>query len=237
MNKKAIILASVCTILLVLIIILSLIKPKQTVTLNKLNDEKKFFQIIDVINKENNNEESSFLATQIYYQENDLLITYFIKGFELKGIIEQQYKNNVYYLLKTQGVAYKLSKLDNIIDLEEYAKNYIEDEKSLDSVSVLPTSFYNEKNKLFYYLTVFSYLLNYNPKEAYNYLTDNQKNKYNSYYDFENKVSDINNNLSISVLNFKKETKSNEITYEINTSDTSKVTIYEKEIMNFKIEY
>lgn len=229
-NKKTIILASIVVIIIILIIILNIIKSSANNQVNILKDEKEFFTINTLLNSELEDEkymDSNYYATNIYYKEFDLIKVYFVKGFFIGTSNENTYNANDNYIVKTKGIAYEIEPL-NATNIEEYVSNYELNTTEFNSTNILPTYSYNEKNKLISYLSTYNALLLYDKTKAYNYLSESQKKKYNSASDFENKAKLLNTNI-------QSYNKNNNI-YTIHTKEET-ITIYEKSVMNFSIEY
>ena len=218
MNKKAIILTSICVLFIILIIILSFIKPSEKIEVNRVTDPKEFFTINYAVNLENEDDDNdySFVTTDIYYVTNDNITTYFVTGFAISGVIEQTYRDNVNYLLKKDGIAYQVTPLNNITSIKEYANNYKEEQKEIKSNKIMPTYNYNEANKLFYYITVYNYLVTYNPSKASVYSKSTIKQ------------------LSTDAKDYTVKTENNQTIYTITKSN---VKVYENSIMDFKLEY
>lgn len=238
-SKKTIVLSSIAVLIIVLLIILSIIKSNVPNNSNRLLDEKTFFEINDLINKYEENDlyiYHAYNTTNIYYKDDNLVKLYFATGFIINHNIDTEYIGNVNYLIKVKGVNYEITKLDNVKDIKEYADNYTYESNDINSDLIIPTVTYDEKNKLIYYLSTFENLLLADPNEAYNYLSDSQKKKYNGVNDFKNNITNIYNNLSDYISNYNKTTDKNETIYTINT-DKSQIKIYENGIMNIKIEY
>lgn len=238
MNKKTIILASLCGVLLLLIIILSIMNSSANEESYKVTDAQKFFEINAAINeaKSKENDFYSYIATEMYYKENGLINTYFIKGFALEGAVEPEYKKDVMYMLKAKGLKYQIEEI-NATDIKEYANDYKEEQTDIDSELMMPSFKLNEQNKLIYYLTVFTSLLSYDPEEAYNYLSDNQKADYSNINTFENNARDIIERIPIDASDYQVSKNGNKNEYTISTGGKSQIKINENGVMNFTIDY
>ena len=240
-NKKTIILSAVIVLLLIGIIILSIIKKSAENNDNmqaiRLSDSKEFFTINNLVNEDTSKSiYSYYVSTEIYYKKYDLYTTYFIKGYtavEDETLTQEITNDNVNYLIKIKGAAYELKDLDSIYDIKKYADEY-NDNNEFNSNKIVPTYSYNEKNKLIYYLTLFNKMLYNDTNEAYNKLTDNQKNKYSSLEDFKNKINSIK--LSTYITNYTAKEKGDETVYNITTKKNN-ITIYEKYPMDYILEY
>ena len=238
MNKKTIILASLCGVFLLLIIILSIMKSSTNEEAYKVTNAQKFFEINSAINaaKSKDNDFYSYISTEMYYKTNDLIDTYFIKGFTLEGAIEPQYKKDVMFLLKAKGLKYQIEEI-NANDIKEYANDYKVEETDINSELMIPSFKLNEQNKLIYYLTVFTSLLNYDSEEAYKYLSDNQKADYSDVSTFKNNANEIVKSIPIDASDYKVSKNGNKSEYTISTDSKSQIKITENGVMNFTIDY
>lgn len=241
MEKKTIILGSSVVLLIVLMIIISILKTNITNASTRLKDSNKFFEINNLINQATSEYEDmsySYMSKQIFYKQTDLITTYFVNGFVIKGQKEIIYNDNINYLIRVQGATYELEKLNNIDDIKTYANNYEETKKELNSELIIPTyeieDQSKESNKLIYYLMVFQNLLKYNSNDAYNYLSDNMKDKYNQ-TTLSNNSSNIIINMPAYIESYT--TNNDKSIYYLTLQGGKKVTIYEDGVMNFKIEF
>ena len=241
-NKKIIILSIIVGLLILLLIILSIIKSntKNTINIGKINDNETFFKINHLINEHEKTDKyllQTFYTKKIYYIEHDIINIYFINGFTINYNKDSEYIDNVNYLLKTKGANYELTKLDQITNIEEYANNYNDRNTTIDSNHIIPTYTYKEESKLVYYISIFTAELNNNPNNAYNMLTDRQKQQYAGVDNFIKNKKLIKKDLSTFITNYKTNTNHNETIYNINTKNNKSITIYEKGLMDFTIEY
>ena len=235
-KKYIIISSSIIVFLLVLILIVSLLKPK---TVNKLNDPNIFFTLQEILNDEVQNDyymDNSYTIENVYVKEIDLVSVYFINGFYIGRNEDATYRDNDNYIIRTKGILYDINRI-NTSNIEEYANNYNEENITINSSNIIPTITYSEKNKLIYYITTFKSLLDLDYQKAYEYLTDNQKDKYSNINNFYNQKEDITLNISTNINYFDKKESKKVTTYTINTSSNKTITIYEYGLMNYKIEY
>ena len=209
--------------------------------ITKVNDYEEFFSIQNTIN-DNVEMTESFYALEIYTNSDSKLNYYFIKGKLIEVLMDDEttsYENANYLLILDRNTnMYMLNKLsDNIADLENYAKNYninyinINGEKRLkngtDKIDVILSS----------YIEYYKNLIAFDTEVAYNMLTDNTKAKYYSYENFSSKKYDIYNNISSNVYGYNIEEKEGYNIYNVNDKNFRKITIYEYNVMDFKIEF
>ena len=77
----------------------------------------------------------------------------------------------------------------------------------------------------------------YDNKRAYLMLDDNTRKKYSSNDDFKNQMMDIYNKLSTNIFGFSFKEVNGERVYNIVDDKQNKITIYEKNTMNYRIGY
>ena len=133
------------------------------------------------------------------------------------------------YQITIKGIGYKVEQI-NTNNLEEYTINYELSDITTDGI--IPSLTYNEQDKLVYYLSVFKNLLKASPIKAYDYLSDKEQNKYNSYNHFLNSISNIDRDINTKITSYQK----NNNTYIIYTQN-KQIALIENELMDFKIEY
>lgn len=234
-KKKLIIIISVSLVLIVLFFFINkYIENKASIPKTKvLNDENKYFTIQRTINDYLESKDDfnapSFTAKKIYYKEKDNLEYYFINGYTITYEQTNGYNKDVNYLLITYSGTYELKEI-NTSNIETYAEDY-DDYKALSSNEILPIIEYTEKTKLEAYLSHFINMLNYDNSQAYELLTEKSHNKYNSYYSFQNNISDFKT-ISSQVIEYKKDGN----TYTIKDSNNNTIKIIEESLMNYKLE-
>lgn len=196
--------------------------------------------IYNVINADY--ETVSYIAKSIYYNPNSSITYYFINGYLTNLTMMEDdydyYKNvNFLIIVDEKTKYYNLLPLDNNIDIERFARTYNITKKDITSEKILSSYTMSEKNKLVVYLTEFLDLMVYDNERAYNMLDDETKKRYSSREDFENQLMDIYNKLSTSVFGFSVKEIDGEKVYSILDDNQNKITIYEKNIMNYKISF
>ena len=234
-DKKYIIFFSGFLVLLIIIyLILRVTNGSESNKLNTLNDDKTYFLLTNIINNEYQDPsylDSQYVLENVYYKEDELQTTYFIKAFQLyKYFNDNEYiKEDLKYIITIKGIGYKLEEL-NVNNLEDYINTY--ESTDINTTDLLPSISYQEQDKLAYYLSVFKKLLKVSPIKAYNSLTEKEQKKYTNYQDFLNKTDQIYNQMNTTINSYQK----NKNTYTIHTSNKT-ITLIENSIMNYKIEY
>lgn len=196
--------------------------------------------IYDVINSDY--ETVTYVAKTIYYNPNSSITYYFINGYLTNLTMmedDYDYYKSVNYLIVVDESSnyYNIIPLENDVDIENYAKNYNIREKEITSKTLMSSYSMSEKNKLSVYITEFLDLMIYDNERAYNMLDDSTKNKYSSYEDFKNQLMEIYDKLSTVIFGFSVKEVNGEKVYSIIDDKQNKITIYEKNTMNYKISY
>ncbi len=225
----------------------NMLANKKTDNLLKILDEdfKKEKHITNsnlysIINSEY--ETVSFIAKSIYYNPNSSITYYFVNGYLTNLTMmedDYQYYPNINFLIvvdeKTNYCCIK--PLDNSINVSDYSKSYDIKEKKITSEYLLSSYTMSEKNKLSVYITEFLDLMVYDNNRAYNMLDEITKKKYQNRMDFENNLLDIYNNISTIIFGYSVKENNGEKVYSITDDYQNKITIYEKNTMNYKISY
>lgn len=225
----------------------NMLANKKTDNLLKILDEdfKKEKHITNsnlysIINSEY--ETVSFIAKSIYYNPNSSITYYFVNGYLTNLTMmedDYQYYPNINFLIvvdeKTNYCCIK--PLDNSINVSDYSKSYNIKEKKITSEYLLSSYTMSEKNKLSVYITEFLDLMVYDNNRAYNMLDEITKKKYQNRMDFENNLLDIYNNISTIIFGYSVKENNGEKVYSITDDYQNKITIYEKNTMNYKISY
>lgn len=196
--------------------------------------------IYNIINSDY--ETVSYIAKSIYYNPNSSISYYFINGYLTNMTMMEdkfQYYPSINFLIvvdnKNRHMVIK--PLENNLNIETFAKNYDIKSKNITSKNFLSSYTISEKNKLIVYITEFINLMVYDNERAYLMLDDNTKKKYSGSEDFKNQMMDIYNRLSTSIFGFSFKEINGEKVYSIIDDKQNKITIYEKNIMNYKIGY
>lgn len=215
--------------------------PQITKRFERVKDYEEFFNIQSTLNDFGNVDISStYTIKELFVKSINNIHYYFINACKFS---EMDYVKNEYYILilDKSTKSYELSKInENITNLEDYAKNYDVIELNIKSSKKLISNNFSTENLLVIYMEYFKQLLIYDPIIAYNLLTDSAKSNYFGYEDFNAKKFDIYNNLSSQIFSFyeaeQKDSEWQKI-YYFEDNNRNKVTIYEEDIMNFKISY
>lgn len=184
----------------------------------------------------------NYIAKSIYYNPNSPITYYFINGY-LSNLSmmedDYQYYPNINFLIivNENNNYYNIMPLDDNIDIENFAKNYDIKNRQITGNTLLSSYTMSEKNKLSVYITEFIDLMVYDNKRAYDMLDEETKNKYNGIDDFKNQLMDIYNYLSTLIFSFSSKEVNGEKVYSIIDDNQNKITIYEKNIMNYKIGF
>jgi hypothetical protein len=196
-----------------------------------LNNDEKFYSIQTTINSEKYDENKNYTITKILcktYQNTDYCFTngYVLDFPELGNVT---FKGNVSYLLILKGNTYNLFDISTN-DINEYARDY-NDFKELQNGKVLDMIIYEEKNKVSSYIANYMNLVVFEIKESYNYLSNTEKAKNGSEYNYEKNI-DKYLNLSSNIISYKKEDN----TYIVTDSNNNTFKIIEETTMDYKIE-
>ena len=196
--------------------------------------------IYNIINSDY--ETVSYIAKSIYYNPNSSISYYFINGYLTNMTMmedEFQYYPSVNFLIVVDNKSryFVIKPLESNLNIETFAKSYDIKSKNIKSETLLSSYTISEKNKLIVYITEFINLMVYDNKRAYLMLDDNTRKKYSSNDDFKNQMMDIYNKLSTNIFGFSFKDVNGERVYNIVDDKQNKVTIYEKNTMNYRIGY
>lgn len=196
--------------------------------------------IYNIINSDY--ETVSYIAKSIYYNPNSSISYYFINGYLTNMTMmedEFQYYPSVNFLIVVDNKSryFVIKPLESNLNVETFAKSYDIKSKNIKSETLLSSYTISEKNKLIVYITEFINLMVYDNKRAYLMLDDNTRKKYSSNDDFKNQMMDIYNKLSTNIFGFSFKDVNGERVYNIVDDKQNKITIYEKNTMNYRIGY
>ena len=196
--------------------------------------------IYNIINSDY--ETVSYIAKSIYYNPNSSISYYFINGYLTNMTMmedEFQYYPSVNFLIVVDNKSryFVIKPLESNLNIETFAKSYDIKSKNIKSETLLSSYTISEKNKLIVYITEFINLMVYDNKRAYLMLDDNTRKKYSSNDDFKNQMMDIYNKLSTNIFGFSFKEVNGERVYNIVDDKQTKITIYEKNTMNYRIGY
>ena len=196
--------------------------------------------IYNIINSDY--ETVSYIAKSIYYNPNSSISYYFINGYLTNMTMmedEFQYYPSVNFLIVVDNKSryFVIKPLESNLNIETFAKSYDIKSKNIKSEILLSSYTISEKNKLIVYITEFINLMVYDNKRAYLMLDDNTRKKYSSNEDFKNQMMDVYNKLSTNIFGFSFKEVNGERVYNIVDDKQNKITIYEKNTMNYRIGY
>lgn len=254
-TKKIIIITLICIfiIITILVIYLSGYIEDTKVTNNNSNNEitqknyfkkvssyDEFFSIQNTLNNNSNELNTSFIIQKLYLNRIGQTKYYFINCSKLESDIGAEtidYDKNIYYLLVANNNKYNLVELNDIDDLEYYARNYQVVDKAISSNKTLQKGHTSEQNILTIYIEYFKDMLILDTEFAYSMLDDETKKDYISYSDFYNQVINNYNKLSSKIFAYNKQEDDDINTYYIEDDNRNKIVITEYGIMDFKISY
>ena len=196
--------------------------------------------LYSIINSEY--ETVSFIAKSIYYNPNSSITYYFVNGYLTNLTMmedDYQYYPNINFLIVVDEKTnyFCIKPLDNSINVSDYSKSYDIKEKKITNEYLLSSYTISEKNKLSVYITEFLDLMVYDNNRAYSMLDEITKKKYQNRVDFENNLFYIYNNISTIIFGYSVKENNGEKVYSITDDYQNKITIYEKNTMNYKISY
>lgn len=200
-----------------------------------LREENKAKELLDLLNEEyvnnyniteNNvlenialyNESVSFNIEEAYYNANSDITYYFIKGYIVGESFADPatYNDNKYFLITVDmDNNYVVTPLENINNLEEYAKRYNIENIEINNATEFKISELDDKNKISNYINKFSDLLFLDSNKAYNMLDDTTKGNYANINDFNNNINNIYQKIKLKINYFTKEENKNNITYNV----------------------
>ncbi len=206
----------------------------------KLNDLNTYLTIEEVINSSNSDEltETEYVIKDAYYLKDGLVYAYFLNGYSITTNFgsEPEYNDNINYIFKIDGITYMYEPIETS-DVYEYAKEYNTENIAFESENILPSSEYTEKNKLEFQISRFLDLISANKDEAYNMLSDNEKETFASPEDLYSQKDSLLNIVSPNVKEFSVEKKRKKNIYDITDINDTNIKIYETDIMNYTIEF
>ena len=250
-TKKTILITLICIFILITILVIYLsskIENKPN-TNNTTNNNEKIFKKIDtydeffaIQNTLNNSNElnTSYIVHELYLNSIGNTKYYFIncsKFISNVGAETIDYDKNIYYLLVANNNKYNLVELNDIDDLEYYARNYQVVDKAISSNKTLQKGHTSEQNILTIYIEYFKDMLILDTELAYNMLDEETKKDYVNYNDFYNEVINNYNKLSSKIFAYNKQEDDDINTYYIEDDNRNKIIITEYGIMDFKISY
>ena len=200
--------------------------------LELLNEDYKYSHNITENNVLTNivldNESVSFNVEEAYYNADSDITYYFLKGYIIgeSFLDAATYNDNIYFLIIVDvDDNYVVMPLNNINNLEEYAKNYQIENLDINNNSQFEIVKLDDKNKISNYINKFSDLMFLDSNKAYNMLDVKTKAVYPNIDDFNNNINNIYQNIKTKFNYFEKEEYEDNINYNVQTRDNDGNTI------------
>ena len=194
------------------------------VVANNLNENN----ILNFLNI--NMEYYSLTIDEIYYNDNSDITYYFVKGYVMQYSMlgDTNYSKDKYYLLVVDNNNhYSLKPLENITNLEEYAKKYTLVETTINNNSNFRRNKIDDENKIVTYINNFSVLMFLDSEKAYNMLDDETKKNYSNISIFNNNRENINNELFTKFWATSKNENEDNTVYKVQNKNQDTITITE----------
>ena len=180
-------------------------------------------------------ENVKFIVDEGYYNKDSNMTYYFIKGYTIDNINEQ---DNLYYLLKVDMENnYAIMPLKDIENLEEYAKDYNLSRLYIDNETSFVTKEISDVNKLNNYIENFKNIMYIDSNRAYNMLNDTTKSKYIDLNTFINDRDNIASRLFDKFDNIDVNEENNMIIYNIKNNNNDSIIITEEYPNDYKIDF
>ena len=200
------------------------------------------------INKDNllekfnlNNLLISFISEEIYYNDNSNITYYFIKGYIIESPVEEgniSYSPNKYYLLIVDmNNHFVIKPLDNVDNLETYAKSYDIKEVAINNNTDFKKQETSDKNRIINYINNFVNLLYLDTSKAYDMLDDETKKQYTNLDSFINDIDNIYSKLFTNFKALNKEENADNIIYKAQNKDMETISITEYYPNDYKIGF
>ena len=200
--------------------------------LELLNEDYKYSHNITENNVLTNivldNESVSFNVEEAYYNADSDITYYFLKGYIIgESFLDvATYNDNIYFLIIVDvDDNYVVMPLNNINNLEEYAKNYQIENLEINNNSQFEIVKLDDKNKISNYINKFSDLMFLDSNKAYNMLDVKTKAVYPNIDDFNNNINNIYQNIKTKFNYFEKEEYEDNVNYNVQTRDNDGNTI------------
>ena len=206
-----------------------LLLDKNYVSRNRIDETT----ITNFINQ--TNADVKFIVDEGYYNKDSNMTYYFIKGYTIDNINEQ---DNLYYLLKVDMENnYTIMPLKDIENLEEYAKDYNLSRLYIDNETSFVTKEISDVNKLNNYIENFKNIMYIDSNRAYNMLNDTTKSKYVDLNTFINDRDNIASRLFDKFDNIDVNEENNMIIYNIKNNNNDSIIITEEYPNDYKIDF
>ncbi len=181
----------------------------------------------------------NFIAEEIYYNQASEVIYYFVKGYTTDTTMDEPiiYKDNIYYLLIRKNNKYIIKPLNNINDLESYAKEYNKVDININNNETFSNKTTSETNKLISYIANYKNLVLYDTNKAYEMLADDMKNIYPNENSLRNDRINIANKLFTAFYSTGNIEYEDYIVYKIQDNSYHTITITEYYPNDYKISF
>ncbi len=202
--------------------------------ITRLKSEELFFRLQNVIQKDMIS--SSFIATSIYYNNDKTINYYFINGYSYSFDYDSDYNKNVNYLIIVKNNKYSIEKLQNNIDILNYAKEY--DIRNIElNGKELPSYYVSEQNKIIGYIAMYKNLLGIDPDRAYSMLGELTKEKYSNVAVFKYNINSINRVIRTNISKYDVSISDNKNIYKVSNDKGYSLEIIEEYPNDFKINF
>ena len=210
---------------------------------NLVKNNNNFFNIQqninDYLSKLNGD---NYFADYMYEYCFETKCIYLISGLEQKNIFsinENELafeKHNFKIERDTRKNIFNIETVD--IDLDKYLSTFTtRSDFEIVGEFTYRDHIFTEETKLSNYLARYVNYLMYDKERAYNLLTENMKNYYISYENFDLNREYLISNIKTTIFTYYKVKNGSSTVYYITDSELSKINIYEKDIMDFEIEF
>lgn len=181
-----------------------------------------------------NSDEFTYVIKNIYETNNDHVTYYFINGYLIKSLFEEQeyYDKDINYLIEVVNNKYDIIPINN--DINNYMNNFNKIDKDINSSNTLNIINLNLENKLMFYINNFMNLLFFDTNEAFNML---ESEKYSSIYALNGNKEEIYNKLSSKIFSYNEKYKDNMTIYTIINNKEESIIIKEKQYMDYMISF
>ncbi len=221
--------------------------------INNTNELLNYFDE-DFINENNLNESNilnylkvtqknnlDFIVEEIYYNDNSNITYYFTKCYSMEyevGEDKVSYSPNKYYLLIVDmNNHFVLKPLDNVDNLETYAKSYDIKEVAINNNTDFKKQETSDKNRIINYINNFVNLLYLDTSKAYDMLDDETKKQYTNLDSFINDIDNIYSKLFTNFKALNKEENADNIIYKAQNKDMETISITEYYPNDYKIGF
>lgn len=180
----------------------------------------------------------SYIVNKVLCNNSNKIVYYFVTGYILDNDFETtKLQDNISYLLIVKNGYYVLIPLEREVDIDTYSRNYNIINKDIPTTNSYKRSNISEKNKMVMYIANYMNLLIANTRKAYSMLGEEALKKYDSFDDFNNRVTETYKSISATVFAYNISTKDNKTIYKIKDNKQRTIEIIEDYPMDYKINY